>query len=90
MQNVCRNQYHGGIGSSVGAGCLYYSTRFYHNLRLVLFAFFLALKHRIAAARLERSSFCRSKAEVKKREWKAEIAAIKKHQQMNADVLFLI
>jgi hypothetical protein len=27
------------------------------------------------AARLERSSFCRSKAEAKKREWKAEKAA---------------
>jgi len=27
------------------------------------------------AARLERSSFCRSKAEAKKREWKTEIAA---------------
>jgi len=30
------------------------------------------------AARLERSSFCRSAAEEKKREWKAEIAAQKK------------
>ncbi len=29
------------------------------------------------AARLERSSFCRSKAEAKKREWKAEKAAQK-------------
>jgi len=29
------------------------------------------------AARLERSSFCRSEAEAKKREWKTEKAALK-------------
>ena len=59
-------------------------------LYLALFTFYSIFKRRIAAARLERSSFCRSKAEVKKREWKAEKAAIKKHQQkICTDVLFL-